>query len=41
MREQIKRWIELLAVSGSNTKNQVREEMIEWLRKYENYTKND
>lgn len=39
MREQIKRWIELLAVSGSNTKNQVREEMIEWLKNQKVFSK--
>ncbi len=31
MQELLKRWIELLAISGSNTKNKVREEMIELL----------
>jgi len=36
MQELLKRWIELLGVSGSNTKNKVREEMIECLKNYDN-----
>lgn len=33
MAEQLKRWIELLSKSGSNTKKQVLEEMKEFLKK--------
>lgn len=31
MKTKLERWIKLLAISGQNTKEQVRQEMIEYL----------